>query len=426
MKTAHLCAVRSKYDDTIQHNDTIGKMNDNKTKKNNIYLDYMASTPIDSRVLEAMQPFLQERFANSLSIHSDGQSADFFLEQSQKRVAETIGAKKSEIHWTSGGTESNTWALKGVVEYIEEHNNGIKGLHVVLGGIEHSSVSGFLHYAKKKELDVSLVGVDKDGILDIEEFKLALRPETILVSVLYANNEIGTIQPIKKIGEIIKKHRSEGGDNFILPNLDFKFPAFHTDASQAFMYLDCDVDTLGVDLMTLDGHKMYGPKGIGALYIRDGLLLTPMFFSMNSVENKRYGTPATQLVAGFTKASEIAVDERQEFGIRLRELRDYTIESLKKMFPEIIINGSIKERLPNNISFSFPGQNHEFLTVLLDEQGISVATKSACRSVENSSHVIKALGNDGDSAIRISLGKETTKLEIDYFLETLGRILKKS
>jgi len=391
-----------------------------------VYLDYMASTPIDKRVLEAMQPFFQEKFANPLSIHSDGQSADFFLKQSQKRVAQAIGANAKELHWTSGGTESNTWALKGVVEYIEEHNGGLQGLHAIVGGIEHASVRGFLSYAKKKGLEVSLVGVNKDGILDVEEFKSTLRPETILVSFLYANNEIGTIQPIKKIGEIIKTHRAEGRDNFILPNLDFKFPAFHSDASQAFMYLDCDVNNLGVDLMTLDGHKMYGPKGVGSLYIRDGLLLAPMFFSMEASENRRYGTPATQLVAGFTKAVEIAVEEREESGMRLKELRDYTIESLTNIFPEIIINGSRTERLPNNISFSFPSQNHEFLVVLLDEQGISVATKSACRSVENSSHVIKALGEGGDSAIRVSLGKETTKIEIDYFIETLSKILKKS
>ena len=399
-------------------------MKNNDTEKR-LYLDFSASTPVDERVLVAMEPFWREQYANALSNHFDGHKIERVIKEAGGVVAQSIGAKQKEIHFTSGGTESNTWALKGVVEFVEEYNKDAKGLHVIIGAIEHSSVGGFINYANKKGIEVSVVGVNAEGIINVDEIKSALRPETVLVSVLYVNNEIGTIQPIREIAEIIKSHR-KNENNFILPNLDFRFPAFHSDASQGFLYLDTNVNDLGVDLLTLDGHKMYGPKGVGVLYIRDGLLLSPMFFSVDSTENKRYGTPPTPLIVGFGKAVEIADNDREEYSQFVSGLRDYTINRLVSEFPELVINGSRAKRLASNISFSFPTQNHEYLAILLDEKRIDVSTKSACRSLGNASHVIRALKGGNDSAIRVSLGKETSKEEMDYFIDTLVSILKKS
>ena len=412
------------YSDTIQQNDTIRKMKEDKAQER-LYFDFSASTPVDQRVEMAMEPYWRRRYANALSNHSEGVSVRKDIQEATLEVARALGAESREIHWTSGGTESNTWALRGVIEFIEQHNGSVEGLHVIVGAIEHVSVGGLLHYATQKGMEVSVVSVTLEGIIDMAEVEKALRPETVLVTVLYASNEIGTVQPISLIGELIRAHR-EKGDSFSLPNLDFKFPAFHSDASQAFLYLPVEVNTLGLDLLTLDGHKMYGPKGVGVLYIREGLLLTPLFFSMEGKENARYGTPPTPLIIGCAKAIEIAEREREMYTPDVEHLRDYCIRRLEEEFEEIVINGSKTKRLANNISFSFPGQNHEFLAVLLDERGIAVSTKSACKSFGTVSHVVKALKGGNESAIRISLGKETSKKDVDALIGALVSVLKKS
>ncbi len=390
-----------------------------------IYLDYMASTPLDKRVYDAMEPFWSDIYGHPWSIHKDGIEANTAANSALDSFTSFINAKSDELFFTSGGTESTTQAIKGLLEFIEESNGTLKGLHVVISRIEHPSVYGMIEFAKYKEMDVTVVDVEENGIVNLEGVREALRPETVLVSIMYVNSEIGTIQPIQEISKIIKRHRKDIKNKFELPNLDFEFPAFHTDASQAALYLDCDVEMLGVDMMTLDAHKIYGPKGIGSLYVRNGLLLKPLLFGPEKKKYLRHGTPPVPLIVGFAKAYEVVLLGREESSKRVTELRDYFIKKVEEEIPEAKLNGDRELRAPQNASFSFDNVNHEFLAVQLDELGISVSTRSACSSKNtDSSRILEAIHNHREpSAIRFSVGKETTKEELDITVEALKKSL---
>jgi len=395
-------------------------------KEKRIYLDYMASTPVDARVKESMAPFWSDMYGHPWSLHSDGLKANKAIKESLNKTSSLLDARPSEIIFTSGGTESTTQAIKGLVEFIEDSNGDAKGLHIIVSAIEHPSVGGVVDYAKDRGMEVTTIGIDQDGLVDLKEFREALRPETVLVSIMYANSEIGTIQPIKEISKIIKSHRKNEKNAFMLPNLDFKFPAFHTDASQAALYLDCSTHLLGVDMMTLDGHKMYGPKGVGLLYVRDGILLKPLFFGHSNKSYVRHGTPPVPLIVGFAKSLEIAVEERDVEGEKVTELRNYFIDRVLEEIPKTRLNGDRDRRLPHNASISIEGISHEFLMIQLDGKGISVATRSACSAIEGDKSPVleKLFDHTGESAIRFSFGKETTKEEIDLVIKALQDSLK--
>jgi cysteine desulfurase len=373
-----------------------------------IYLDYAASTPLDSRVKKAMEPFWDEHFGNPGGIYQEGIYAKKVLEESRSKTAELLGARSEEIIFTSGGTESNSLAIIGFFNLLEEKNL-LKGNHVITSTIEHPSVLEIFKKYESKGLEVSFAPVDKDGILDLESFKKLLKENTVFVSIMYVNNEIGTIQPVKEVSKILKEFNDE--------------IVFHSDASQGPLFLDVDVNNLGVDLMSIDGQKIYGPKGVGVLYIKDGINLNPVIIGGNQEKGLRPGTENVPLIVGLTTALEIADKERKEVKGKTLELREYLLEKLLKI-SGVELNGSRENRIANNINVSIKDQDSEYLVVVLDSKGIACATKSACiRDRKIGSYVVQAL--DGrESGLRFSLGRETTKEDLDRTFEALSEILK--
>ena len=397
-----------------------------------IYLDYAATTPLDPRVWKAMQPFWGKHFGNPSSIHAEGVAAKKALDSSRTSVARSLEAHADEIVFTSGGTEANNLAIFGTVlpyNYDRSYMVGGEKPHVVTTNIEHTSVQEPLRELERQgRIGVTHVPVEPNGIVKPEKIIAAIRPSTVLVSVMYANNEIGTIQPIRKIGQLLGPiHNSK----FIIHNSpnEKRYPVFHSDACQAPLYLRCLVNALGVDLMTLDGHKIYGPKGVGALYVRRGTPLVPVTVGGGQERGLRSTTENVPAIVGFAEALHIAASEREKESIRVAKLRDFLYaDVLKNISIEKEVNGSIRkgERLPNNLNISFPGVDTEFLTLKLDAEGISVSTKSSCLKDEKASYVVKALGG-GDkrssSSLRFTLGRNTTKNDVVAATRALGKFL---
>lgn len=373
-----------------------------------IYLDYAASTPLDSRVKKAMEPFWDKHFGNPGGIYQEGVYAKKVLEESRNSVAELLGARSEEIIFTSGGTESNNLAIIGFFNYLEEKNL-LKGSHIITSAIEHPSVLEVFKKYERKGLEVSFAPVDNEGVLDLKSFKKLLKKNTIFVSIMYVNNEIGTIQPLKEVSKILKEFNSE--------------IVFHSDASQGPLFLDVDVNNLGVDLMSLDGQKVYGPKGIGVLYIKKGINLSPVIIGGSQERGLRPGTENIPLIVGLVSALKIVDKEREEVQKKTLELREYFLDKLLKI-PGVKLNGSRKNRIANNINVSIKGQDSEYLVVILDSKGIACATKSACiRDREVGSYVVQALNGEGNG-LRFSLGRETTKEDLDKTFDALSEILK--
>lgn len=369
-----------------------------------IYLDYAASTPVDKRVLEAMQPYFTEKYGNPGSLHAFGQEAIAAVDKSREKVAESIGAKFEEIIFTGSATEANNLALRGFVKSNEVNK-------IVVSAVEHESVLKTAQDLEEENVEVVVVPVSKDGLVDLEKLKAALDRKTALVSVIYAQNEIGTIEPIAEISKMVKAFNPE-----IL---------VHTDAVQAFQYLDCDVGKLGVDLMTLSAHKIYGPKGIGALYVNSRLPAMRALITGGGQEfGLRSGTENVPNIVGFAKAVELVSHSRELESKRVGELRDYFWSELKKIHPGAGQNGG-EPGLPNILNVHFPDSRAEDLLIKFDKAGIAVSSGSACsaRSAEPS-HVLQALGLPMEavkSSIRFSLGRFTSEREIK---ETLERIIR--
>src|SRR3989344_332583 len=380
-------------------------MSDKNLKR--IYMDHAAGTPLDPRVKDIMEPYLTEEFGNPGGLYREGRRAKDAIENARKTVAGVLNCATDEIVFTSGGTEGDVLALMGVAHAYME-----KGRHIVSTNIEHHAVLSTLTALKKEEFEITLVDVEPNGIVDPKKIEAALRPDTILVSVMYANNKIGTIQPIAEIAKIVKKHGA----------------IFHTDACQAAGYLPLDVQRLGVDLMVMNGTKMYGPKGSGALFVRRGIRKKPLFFGGTQEARCRAGTEIVPAIVGFAKAVKIASEERKKESARLCELRDYFIERLTKEIPRTILNGDARERLPNNVNVSILDIEGEATILYLDSHAIACSTGSACTSESlDPSHVILALGKPYEYAhasIRFSLGRETSKLDIDYVMEKLPEVVK--
>jgi len=396
-----------------------------------IYLDHAATTPLDPRVKSATEPFLNEDFGNAGGLYEEGRRAKEAMQKSRETIAKIIGARPEEIIFTSGGTESDNLAIFGVATAIAPRSSTLgvespktpsvfpRGAHIITTKFEHHAVLEPCQQLHKENFDVTFLEVGEEGVINPEDVKKALRPETILVSIMYANNEIGTIQPITEIGKVIKEFRAQNKS---------VYPYFHIDACQAAGYMDLNVNNLGVDLIAVNGSKIYGPKGIGFLYRKMGLKIKPQIIGGGQEMRMRSGTEPVALIVGLAKALEIAQAERAAESARLTPLRDYFISEIQKRVPKVILNGHPVKRLPNNINVSILDIEGEALVLYLDAKGISFSTGSACTSESlEPSHVILALGKPYEFAhasMRFTMGRSTTKKELDYVLSELPNAVR--
>ncbi|HEY4496811.1 MAG TPA: cysteine desulfurase family protein [Candidatus Paceibacterota bacterium] len=389
--------------------------------KKRIYLDYAASTPVLKEVDAVMKSVARGKIGNPGSIHSFGQEAMAVIDKSREDIADAIGADFSEIVFTSSATEANNLAIRGVVKKAASKNG--KNLNIISSSIEHESILDTFNDLKKDGINAFHAPVSKNGIVDLKQIKKLINSETALVSVMYANNEIGVIEPISEIAKLIK--------DFRIANRS-KYPLFHVDAVQAFQFLNCDVEFLGVDLMTISSHKIYGPKGIAALYIKElgkGSVIEPILTGGGQEFGMRSGTESPALIAGFAKAVKIAVrDRKRQFQIS-KGLRDHLWKKIKEGFPKSKINGSLTNRLPNNLNIYLAGRNAEDLVIGLDLAGIAVSSGSACRARSlEPSYVIEALGYPKEramSSLRFSLGRQSTIREIDMVIKQFLKLINK-
>ncbi len=372
-----------------------------------VYLDNSATTPIDREVVEAMLPFLTEKFGNASSIHFFGQEARGAVDKARHQVAEIINTRPNEIVFTSGGTEANNLAIRGLVEANEKYGN-----HIITSAIEHSAVKEVCQDLEKRGFAVTFLPVYEDGIIKIEDVKNAIRDETILISVMTANNEIGTIQPVQEIGRLVRKLREDG-----------KKIWFHTDAVQAVGKIKVDVEEIGCDLLSVSAHKLYAPKGVGALYVRRGVRLHKQNIGGHQERERRGGTESVPHIVAMGKACELAKNNLTDGAEHLRNLRDKFEQVIGENISDLELNGNRENRLPHISNVSFRFIEGEGLLINLDLQGVAVSTGSACSSGSlEPSPVIRALGKNDElarGAIRVSFGKDNTTEELDYVLEAL-------
>ncbi len=373
-----------------------------------IYLDNAATTKTAPQVVEAMLPYLSEQYGNPSAVYSLGSSAKKAVNQAKRTIAAAIGAKQEEIYFTSGGTEADNWALKAAAEACAG-----KGRHIITTRIEHHAVLHTCEYLEKEGCEITYLKVDQDGLVDIRELRAAIRPDTILISIMFANNEIGTIEPIEEIGAIAK-------ENGIL---------FHTDAVQAFGQIPINVEALHIDMLSASGHKMNGPKGIGFLYIRSGIKLGALLHGGAQERNRRAGTENVPGIAGLEAAVTRAMKGMEEKAARESKLRDYLIERIEKEIPHCRLNGHRTKRLPGNVNFSFLYAEGESILIMMDMKGICVSSGSACTSgALDPSHVLLALGlkqEEARGSLRLTLSEENTREELDYTVESLKEILQR-
>ena len=372
------------------------------------YFDNAATTKIKEEVLKEMLPYYTENYGNPSSMYTKGREAKKGIETARKKVAQLINCKANEIYFTAGGSESDNMAIKGIA-----YANYKRGKHIITTKIEHPAVLKNCEKLEKKGFKITYLNVDSKGIVKIDELKNSIRNDTILISVMFANNEIGTIQPIEEIGKIAKMH------NII----------FHTDAVQACGNVPIDVQKMGIDLLSISGHKLYGPKGIGALYVKNGIEFEKIIDGGHQEKNKRAGTENVPGIVGIGKACELAKKNLEEHVKHLQEIRDYYIEQVKEKIENAKLNGSLEKRLPGNANFSFECINGEELLYKLDAKGICASSGSACTTGSlNPSHVLTAIGVSSElanKALRTTFGEETTKEDIDYLVESLIEIMKK-
>ena len=371
------------------------------------YFDNAATTKIKPEVLEAMMPFLTEEYGNPSSLYSIGRSAKREIDSARREVASMLNCDKNEIYFTGGGTESDNTALKGIAYRLKEHGN-----HIITTKIEHHAILESCETLEKQGFEITYLNVDEDGKIKLEEIENAITDKTILISVMFANNEIGTIEPIKEISNIAKQ----------------KNVIFHTDAVQAVGNTLIDVKEMGIDMLSMSGHKIHAPKGVGALYVKKGIEFNKFLNGGHQEKNKRAGTENLAGIIGFGKACQIARDDLNFHIKHLKNLRDYFLEEVQKNIKDIKINGSLKERLPGNINISFLGIDSTALLFELDKKGICCSSGSACNSSETKpSHVLTAIGLDekaAKSSLRFTFGDFNTKTEVDYLLQNLISCVK--
>lgn len=373
---------------------------------NNVYFDNSATTKTDERVIEAMMPYITENYGNPSSIYKIGRENRKAVEEAREQVAKALNCESNEIYFTNGGSESDNTAIRGIAYAYKN-----KGNHIITSKIEHPAVLETCKQLEKEGFEVSYIGVDENGIIKLDELKNAIKPTTTLISIMFANNEIGTIEPIEEIGKIAK-------ENNIF---------FHTDAVQAVGNVRIDVKQLNIDALSMSGHKFYGPKGIGALYVKKGIKFEKLINGGHQERNKRAGTENVAGIVGLGKAIELAYQELDEHNKKIKELRDYYVEQVKAKIPYIRINGDETKRLPGNSNISFRFIEGEGLLLNLDLKGICASSGSACTSGSlDPSHVLLAIGLPHEIAhgsLRISIGKYNTKEEVDYLVENLVEII---
>ena len=376
--------------------------------KKTIYLDNAATTKTRPEVVEAMLPYFTEYYGNPSSVYEFATPSKKAIAEARETIAKSLGAKTNEIYFTAGGSESDNWAIKATAEAYES-----KGKHIITSKIEHHAVLHTCEYLEKRGFEITYLDVDENGTVKLDELKKAIRPDTILICIMFANNEIGTIQPIKEIGEIAKEHGI----------------IFHTDAVQAYAHVPINVDEYHIDMLSVSGHKFNGPKGIGFLYIRTGLKLRSFIHGGSQERKRRGGTENVPGIVGMGKAVEIAMANLAERTAYEVELRDYLINRVLSEVPYVRLNGHRTNRLPNNANFAFQFIEGESLLIMLDMQGICGSSGSACTSGSlDPSHVLLAIGLPHEIAhgsLRLTLSEETTKEDIDFTVDEIKKIVEK-
>ena len=384
------------------------------TVEGTVYLDHAGTTPLDAKVLEAMIPYFSQHFGNPSSLHTVGQEARYALDEARERVAGVLNCRPREVVFTGGGTESDNAAIHGVATALHETGN-----HIITSSVEHHAVLHACQYLESQGFEVTYLPVDAEGMVQPESVYNAINERTTLVTIMYGNNEIGTINPISEIAKSIKKRTGELSRTIV----------FHTDAVQAAGYLDLDVVSLGVDLLSLSGHKFHGPKGTGVLYIKRGTPYLPLIHGGGQERERRSGTENIPGIIGLSLALESANAIRDETGQRCSALRDRIIGSVLEQIPGTRLNGHATERLPNNANFSFTGVEGEPILLGLDVAGIAASSGSACSSGSlEPSHVLLALGQSAETArgsLRLTLGRDNTDEEVDYLLGVLVDLVQR-
>jgi cysteine desulfurase len=390
-----------------------------------IYLDYASTTPLDKRVRKAMMPYFSKLYGNPSALYKEALIAKAAVKESRTTIARLLNVKPEEVIFTSGGTESDNLAVLGVFTAFKKRfeKEGMQP-HIVTTNIEHPGILEICQYIQKLGGEVSYVPVEENGIVSPAKIKAALKPNTALVSVMYANNEIGTIQPLRDIARSIQEYKKSLNPE--LPNL---YPYFHTDASQAANYLDLSFQKLGIDMMTLDASKFYGPKGVGILALRKHVALDPISFGGGQERGLRSGTENVPGIVGCAKALTISQELREKESIRLEKMKEYFISNVINKYPAIVIQGDREKRLPNNINLCIPGIDAEFTVIKFDHLGIAISAASACMNLSehSQSYVVAALGEHGKkcagSSLRFTLGRGTTKRELDLTLKVFQSII---
>lgn len=390
-----------------------------------IYLDYASSTPVDRRVFSAMKPYFSERFYNAAALYKEGVEARKVVDAARSRIAKILNARAKNIIFTGSGTESVNLALVGTVRAFKHKHPEVMP-HIITSVVEHPATLEACRMLEMEALaKVTYVSVNEDGLVSPKDIEDALSPETVLVSIMYANNEIGTVQPIKEIARRVKlwKLHNKREEN--------DYPFVHTDASQAANYVSLDREKLGIDMMTLDGQKIYGPKGVGILFAKSDVSLAPIIYGGGQEKGLRSGTENVAAIIGMAEALEITQTMREKESARLAALQTYFFDEIKKNFSEMKINGSVSSRIPNNINICIPRVNAEFLVLEFDAKGIACASVSACKNLndESASHVIDALPHGGEcsrSSLRFSLGRNTSKSDLKKVLKLLPELVSKA
>ena len=373
-----------------------------------IYFDNAATTKVKEEVLKEMEPYFSEEYGNPSSLYTSGRRAKRAIEEAREKVAGLIGADKNEIYFTAGGSESDNTALKGVA-FANRH----KGNHIITCKIEHPAILETCLELQKQGFEITYLKVNEDGFIDLEDLKKSIKPETILISIMFANNEIGTVQPIEEIAKIAKER------NII----------FHTDAVQAVGNVDIQVKKMGIDILSLSGHKIYGPKGIGALYVKQGIEFDKLIHGGHQEKNKRAGTENTAGIVGLGKACEMVKEHLNEYIEKVKTLRDYYTKQITEKIQDVKINGTMTKRLPGNINISFKDIDSSALVLELDKKGICVSSGSACSSGNaDISHVITAIKVPPEyakGALRVTIGDYNNKAQVDYLVDNLIESVKK-
>ncbi len=373
-----------------------------------IYLDNAATTSVKPEVFEAMKPYFTEIYSNPSSVYSFAGKAKDAVEDAREYIAGMIHAKPSEIYFTGGGSESDNWAIKGVAEGYKN-----KGKHIITSAIEHHAVLHTCDWLERNGYEVTVLDVDEDGLVSPEALEKAIRPDTILVSIMFANNEIGTIEPVKELGAVAKKHGV----------------LFHTDAVQAFGHVPIDVEEMNIDLLSASGHKFHGPKGIGFMYMRNGLKMGAFIHGGAQERARRAGTHNVPGIVGMGAAAKLAAASMESNAAKETEVRDYLIERIEKEIPYVKVNGHRQKRLPNNVNVCFRFIEGESLLIMLDQKGICASSGSACTSGSlDPSHVLLAIGlvhEIAHGSLRLTLSEETTKEDADYVVDNLKAIVER-